>query len=210
VIGVVDNVRHRGVTRPPEPEIYRYRKRGDPVSTAPTFLVRTAGDPAALVPTLRALARQEGPSIVIDSIMTLNERVMTSLARPRLYAILIGGFAGAALVIAAVGLYGVLSYLAAQRARELAVRAALGASPSDILRLVMGRGLQVTAAGLVLGLLASLALANAIATLLYGVTTHDGLTFVAVPVLLLVIAAVACLVPALRAARMDPVRVLRS
>jgi predicted permease len=209
VIGVVDNVRHRGVTTPPEPEIYRYRKRDDPVSTAPTFLVRTAGDPAALVPTLRALARQEDPSIVIDSIMTLNDRVMTSLARPRLYAILIGGFAGAALLIAAVGLYGVLSYIAAQRARELAVRAALGARPFDILRLVMGRGLQVTAAGLAMGLLASIALANSIATLLYGVTTHDALTFVAVPLLLLVIAAVACFVPALRAARMDPVRVLR-
>jgi predicted permease len=209
VIGVVDNVRHRGVTTPPEPEIYRYRKRDDPVSTAPTFLVRTAGDPAALVPTLRALVRQEDPSIVIDSIMTLDDRVMTSLARPRLYAILIGAFAGAALLIAAVGLYGVLSYIAAQRARELAVRAALGARPFDLLRLVMGRGLQVTAAGLAMGLLASIALANSIATLLYGVTTHDAVTFVAVPLLLLVIAAVACFVPALRAARLDPVRVLR-
>lgn len=209
VIGVVDDVRHQGVTAPPEPEVYRYRKPDDPVSTAPTLLVRTAVDPVALVPTLRALARQEDPAVVIDAVMTLDDRVLTSLARPRLYAILIGGFAAAALLIAAVGLYGVLSYIAEQRSRELAVRAALGARPADILRLVMRRGLGMTAAGLGIGLLASSLLANSIASLLYGVTTYDGATFLAVPALLLVVAAVACFVPARRAARMDPVQVLR-
>jgi ABC-type antimicrobial peptide transport system permease subunit len=139
----------------------------------------------------------------------MDERVMTTLARPRLYAIVLGGFAAFALAIAGVGLFGVLSYAVAQRSRELAVRSALGARRIDIVRLILRQGLGVTAAGLGIGLLASMWLARAIAAQLYGVTTADAVTYTAVPLLLVLVAAAACAGPAHRAATVDPLRVLR-
>jgi ABC-type antimicrobial peptide transport system permease subunit len=114
-----------------------------------------------------------------------------------------------ALAIAAVGLFGVLSYSVAQRSREIAVRSALGARPSAIVRLVVVQGLAVALAGTVAGLVLSLALGRWISTFLYGVTPHDPLTFIAVPLALLTVAAVACFVPARRAATLDPLQVLR-
>jgi predicted permease len=211
IIGVVEDVRHRGVTEPLEPEIYRYRAADDRrTSTAPTFIVRTSADPAALVPTLRALARQQDASLVFDSILTMEDRVLTTLARPRLYAALLGGFAGVALVIAAVGLFGVLSYTVAQRSRELAVRMALGARQIDIVRLVLRQGLIVTAGGLLVGLTGSVLMSRSLGALLYGVTAHDAVTYVTVPVILLAMASAACLVPAHRAATLDPLKVLKT
>ncbi|HJR58041.1 MAG TPA: ABC transporter permease [Vicinamibacterales bacterium] len=211
VIGVVDDVRHRGMTEPPELEVYLYREGGvRRVSAAPTFIVRTSGDPVALAPTLRALVRQQDASVVVDSVSTMEDRVMTSLARPRLYAILLGGFAGFAVMIAAVGLLGTLSYTVAQRSRELAVRAALGARPADLIRLVITQGLGVSAVGVAVGLAAGLLMGRAIATLLYDVRPSDALTFALVPVALLLVTIVASFVPALRASRIDPLRVLRT
>ena len=210
IIGVVEDVRHRGLTEPREPEIYRYRSSDERrTSTAPVFIVRTAGDPRTLIPTLRALARQQDASLMFDSVMTMEERLLTTLARPRLYATLLGGFAAVALAIAAVGLFGVLSYTVAQRSREIAVRMALGARQADIVRLVLGQGLVVTAGGLAVGLLISVLLTRSLTTLLYGVTAHDAVTFVSVPAILIVIAAAACLVPARRAATLDPLKVLK-
>ena len=135
--------------------------------------------------------------------------MLTTLARPRLYAVLLAGFAGFALVIAGVGLFGVLSYSVSQRSRELAIRAALGARRLDIFRLVLLQGVVVTLAGLAVGLGVSSWLTRQLATQLYGVTPHDTLTFVLVPLVLLLASAVACVVPARRAARLDPLRVLR-
>jgi putative ABC transport system permease protein len=211
VIAVVDDVRHRGVTAPLEPEIYLYRRADEKrASTSPTVIVRTTGDPTALVPTLRAIARQQDPSLVFDSIMTMDDRVLTSLARPKLYATLLGGFAGVALAIAGVGLFGVLSYTVARRSREIAVRMALGARQVDIVRLVVGQGLLVTAAGLATGFAASALVTRSLRSLLFGVTAHDPITYVSVAAILIVIAAVACLAPARRAALMDPLTVLKS
>ena len=141
--------------------------------------------------------------------MTMEQRLLGSLARPRLYAIMLGGFAVCALAIAAVGLFGVLSYTVAQRSREIAVRSALGARPIDIVLLVVGQGLAITGIGLVAGVAAALILTRSISTFLYGVNVHDRVTFVAVPLLLLTVAAIACFVPARRAARLDPLRVLK-
>src|SRR5688500_1241409 len=105
IIAAVDDVRHRGVTEPVEPEIYHYRQReGDRISFAPTLIVRTADDPASLAPTLRAIVHQQDSSVVVDSVLTMEDRLLTGLARPRLYAVLLAAFAGLALVIAAVGL----------------------------------------------------------------------------------------------------------
>jgi putative ABC transport system permease protein len=208
IIGVVDDVRHAGVTEPAGPEMYFYRS-GPRVSTAPIVIVRAVGDPLALVPTLRALAREQDPALAFDVVMTLEDRVLATVARPRLYAGLIAWFAGMALLIAGVGLFGILSYAVAQRSRELAVRSALGARPAQLLGLVLRQGLAVVAAGIVLGLVAASALVQLIAAMLYGVTTRDPVTYVGVPIILLVVALVACAVPAVRAARVDPLGVLK-
>jgi putative ABC transport system permease protein len=210
VIGVVEDVRHRGMTEPLEPEVYRYRERNGTVSTAPTLLVRTAADPASLIPTLRSIARQQDSFLAFDSVMTMEERVMRSLARPRLYAVLLGSFAGLALVIAAAGLFGVLSYSVARRSREFALRTALGATQADIMRLVLRQGLLVTVTGAAAGLVGSLALTRTVSSLLYGVTGHDALTHGIVALGLIVVALAACSIPARRAARLDPLRVLKA
>jgi putative ABC transport system permease protein len=174
-----------------------------------TLLLRTTVDPAAVGPGLRSTIRSADASLVAEVVVTMEERMMRGLARPRLYAILLAGFAAFALIVAAVGLVGVLSYTVAQRSRELAVRTALGARQVDIAGLVLRQGLTVTAAGTAVGILLSLAMTRWLASLLYGVTAHDRLTYVVVPLVLALVSAGACLAPARRAARVDPLRVLR-
>jgi predicted permease len=212
IVGVVDDVRYVSSTTSSLPELYySYRQfnRRVPVPSV-TFLVRTSGDPRALTVGLRTAIREADETLVPDTIATMDDRVLTGLARPRLYMILFGGFAGLALIVVAVGLFAVLSQTVAQRAREIAVRAALGARPSDILGLIARQGLAIAAAGLIVGVAAAAVLARSMASFLYGVTPHDGVTFVVVPLLLLAVAAIACLGPVLRAMRVDPVRLLRS
>ena len=212
IVGVIDDVRQRGATDPPQPELYYcYLQREDGYGSSLAYLiVRTATEPAAFVPTLRALVRDEDETLALDSVMTMEDRVWSSLAQPRLYAVLLGGFAIFALAIAGVGLFGVLSYSVAQRTREIGVRTALGATPGAIVRLVVGQGLTMTVVGLAAGLLASVWLAGLLGTFLYGVSAHDAVTFVTVPLVLLLVALIACAVPARRAARVDPQRVLRA
>ena len=142
--------------------------------------------------------------------MTMDDRVQTSLARPRLYAVLLGGFAAFAIVIAGVGLFGVLSYAVAQRTREIGIRMALGARPGDVARMVARQGLVVTVAGLTAGLGVAFVLVRSLSTFLYGVTAHDAGSFIAAPAVIIVVSAVACLVPVRRATRIDPLRALRS
>jgi predicted permease len=211
VVGIVDDVRYVGTGRAALPELYyshRQIRGGLPVPVV-TLLLRTAGDAARLARAIRSAVREADPTLVPESILTMDERVMTTLARPRLYAIVLGGFAAFALAIAGVGLFGVLSYAVAQRTRELALRSALGARRVDLVTLILKQGLAVTAAGLGVGLLASTWLTRGIATELYGVTTADAVTYAAVPLLLALVAAVACAGPARRAATLDPLRVLR-
>lgn len=211
VIGIVEDVRYitaGGISQPELYYSYRQRKGGLPVQTV-TLMVRTAGDSGAAAGAVRAAVREADPRLVADVVMPLEQRLLTTLARPRLYAVLLGGFAAFAVVIAGVGLFGVLSYSVAQRSRELAIRAALGARRSDILVAVLRQGLAVTAAGLAVGLLASTWMVHLLSAQLYGVTPHDTVTFVAVPLLLLAFSALACIVPARRAAGVDLLRVLR-
>jgi predicted permease len=211
VIGIVEDIRYLTANDSSLPEIYySYSQlQGKLPIQAVTLLARTSGDPSALGAALRTAVREADASLVAEAVMPMADRMSGSLARPRLYAILLGGFAGFALVVAAVGLFGVVSYTVAQRSRELAVRTALGATPFDIVRLVLRQGLAVTLGGLAAGILGSLALMQSIAALLYGVTPHDRLTYLVVPALLVVVSAAACLAPARRAARLDPLRVLR-
>ena len=211
VIGVVDDVRYVTMTEVSQPELYyshRQMRGRLPVHTI-TLLARTSGDLASAAAALRSVVRQADEGLVAEAVLPLEQRLLTTLARPRLYATLLGGFAGFAVVIAFVGLVGVLSYVVSLRSRELALRAALGAGQVDLQKLILGQGLAVTIAGLCVGLLASTWFTRLVSRQLYGVAPLDGVTFVAAPLLLLVVAAVACLVPARRAALLDPVRVLR-
>jgi ABC-type antimicrobial peptide transport system permease subunit len=147
--------------------------------------------------------------VFVDSIMTMEDRLMTSLARPRLYAVLLGGFAGLALLIAGVGLFGVLAYGVAQRRREIGVRAALGATPRALVALVLRQGLLITIAGLAAGLIGAYVAAGWIGGFLFGITPRDQLSFVAVPIVLFIVATFAAFVPARRAATIDPLKAMR-
>jgi putative ABC transport system permease protein len=212
VVGVVDDMRQGDVTEPRQAEVFvSYRQHPDRLTNAPLMLLaRTAGDPLAHVGALREAVRVQDPSVALDSVMTLEERVTTSLAKPRIYAVLLGGFAVSALLVAAVGLFGVLSYAVAQRSREIGIRTALGARAGDIVRLVLRHAVVMASAGIAGGLAAAAATVRLLSGFLFGVSARDPLTFVAVPVLLLACAAIACVVPARRAAKVDPLLVLRS
>jgi len=211
VVGVVDDLRQGGVGEPDQPEVFIPFVQNGCANAVPQpfVLVRTAGDPLPYVAHLRSILRQEAPSLALDSVMTMEDRVTTSLAKPRLYAVVLAGFSVFALTIAGVGLFGVLSYSVAQRVREIGVRTALGARTADIVGLVLRQVAAIAAAGITIGLVASYAASRSLGTVLYGVGPHDVLTFVAVPLVLFVVAAVACLVPARRAAQVDPIRALR-
>jgi putative ABC transport system permease protein len=211
IIGLVDDVRQQNATDPPKPEMfmdYRQLKAGMAMSM-PSIVVRTSGDPSALTATLRAIVREQNPAVALDGVMTMAEKVRGNLARPRLYAVLLGGLAGFTLLIAGVGLFGVLSYAVSQRVREIGVRTALGATPLQVIRLVVAQGAGVTAIGTAVGLAAAYTGSRYVSSFLFGIETHDLISFALVPVVLLVVGAIACVVPARRAARVDPLRALR-
>ncbi len=159
---------------------------------------------------VRLVVRQADARLVPEVVMRVDDRIMRALARPRLYAILLGAFASLALLIAAVGLFGMLSYVVAQRSRELALRAALGARPLELLGLVLQQGMAATGIGIIAGLGVAVAMIRSIGALLYGVRPYDGLTFAVVPLAVLLVAAAACALPALQAARLGPLGALRS
>jgi len=212
VIGVLNDVRYVSTQdQASQPEMfYSYRQMDGrlPVQTV-TLLVRASGDPAAIAGQLQSVIRQTDERLVADVILPLEQRLLTTLARPRLYSVLLGSFAGFALLTATIGLFGLLSYAVSQRSRELALRAALGADRNRILGLMLRQGLAVVVAGLAAGMVASLWLTGFLSTQLYGVAPHDAFTFVAVPLLLLTVGALACMLPAWRAATVDPVQILR-
>ena len=210
IVGVVEDTARNSVGDPPQPDVYFPMTQQPLYASDIHLVVRTGGDPIGVVPTLRALAREAAPAAPLESILTMEDRVSASLARPRLYAVLLGTFAAFALAIAGVGLFGVLSYSVAQRAREIGVRSALGAQVRDIVALVLRQSMAIAAAGLAAGLTASLWLTAALRGYLFGVTPRDATSFAAVGALILGIAALATIVPARRAARVDPVQVLRA
>jgi putative ABC transport system permease protein len=212
IVGVVENVRMRSsLAEPPRPEIFVTPAQTPQGITGPPVLVlRTRGNPAAMMTELRTIVQGEESSAAIDSMMTMEDRVMGSLARPRLYAVVLAGFASFALAIAAVGLFGVLSYSVAQRSKELGVRTALGARPGQIVGMVVREGLLIAAIGLGAGLALAWGASRWLSSFLYGVSPADVWSYAGVAVLLLLIAALACVVPARRAARVDPLVVLKS
>ena len=210
VIGVVEDMQRKGLTDRIQPEIYSLLRQSVRPSSLQDLVIRTTADPVRLAEPLRALVQQRIPDGTLGSVRTMEDRVLGSLARPRLYAVLIVAFAGSALAIAGIGLVGVLSYSVAQRTRELALRLALGARPAQVLRLVLAQGLAVTVVGITTGLGAAFILARYLSSLLYGVSTHDRLSFFGAPIALAVVAVAACVGPAVRALRVSPLTALRS
>jgi putative ABC transport system permease protein len=212
VVGVVDDGRQPGADTPPLPEVFLPARQVSQnwLNTNPFLVIRADRDPTSLAPTLRALVRDQDPLLALDNMMTMEERVLVSLARPRLYAVLLGTFAAFALAVVAAGLFGVLSYTVAQRSKEIAVRSALGATPGRIIRLVLGQVAVVAGAGLGVGLVAAGLLTTFLSKLLYGVQPRDALAFVVVAAIVALTAVVASIVPARRSARVDPLSVLRS
>jgi ABC-type antimicrobial peptide transport system permease subunit len=194
-----------------QPEMFSsYRQLGASLPSGVFLIVRTTGDPSSLAPTLRALIREHAPSLVLDSVMTMEDRLMASLAKPRTYAFVLAAFALFALAISGAGLFGVLSYGVAQRTREIGVRSALGARASDLVGLVLRQAVGMTIAGLMIGVFAAAFLATSLSQVLYGISPHDITSFVVGPILVAFVALLACVAPARRAIAIDPLRALRS
>jgi putative ABC transport system permease protein len=211
IVGVVDDVKYLGSTESTHPEIYYsyLQLRGGLLQQRLTLLVRTGGNPVDFAPVLRTVVRSVDSSLLPEAVSPLKEKMIPFFAKPRFYAVLLGAFALFAAAVTAVGLFGVLSYVVAQRSREFALRMALGAKRTDVVWRVFRQGVMVTAAGIGIGLLASLALTRYIAAVLYGVMPHDPVTYLIVPLLLFILSTVACCAPALRAARLNPIQLLK-
>jgi putative ABC transport system permease protein len=207
VVGVVGDVRHRGLDVDTRPEMF-FPHLQTP-SRQMTLAVRTAGDPLALAGPLRERVRELDRDQPVGNVKTMEAWVGESVASRRFSVLLLGVFACVAAGLAALGLYGVVSYTVAQRTHEIGLRVALGASPRDVLRLVIRQGMTLTLVGTAVGLLAALALTRVMSGLLYGVGATDPATFVTVPLLLVAVALLACYLPARRATNVDPMVALR-
>jgi len=207
IIGVVGDVKRFGLGEVVQPEIYfPYSQRP---RWATFFVVRANVAPASLETALRTRLASIDSELRLSRTSTMEQLISSSLKRPRFNLVLLGIFAGSALLLAAVGIYGVMSYLVEQQTREIGIRAALGAKRSDILKLVIGRGLAMALIGVGVGVLAAFALTRFLSGLLYGVTVADPLTFAGVAILLLLVVAFACYIPARRATKVDPLVALR-
>ena len=210
IVGVVGDVRP-GLGLDPQSEMYLPYRQADVV--LPVFqlsvVLRTAGDPLTETSALRAALSQIDPNQPLVRVRTMEENMAGTVAQPRFRAWLIGIFAALALVLAAVGVYGVMSYTVTQRTIEIGVRVSMGAQPRDVFRSIVGEGLRLALVGVGVGLLASLALTRLIRSFLYDTSAYDPVTFIGVSVLLTLIAAAASFFPARRATQVDPLVALR-
>jgi putative ABC transport system permease protein len=174
-----------------------------------TLVVKTDGHPLAIAGSLREAIRAIDRNLPVSDIRTMDNVAASALAQPRFVTFLLALFAATALTLAAIGIYGTISLLVSERTQEMGIRLALGADRPTILKLVLGQGMILTAIGLLAGLAGAMILTSTLSGLVYGVGTLDPFTFIAVPVLLAVVALVACVIPARRAASVDPITTLR-
>jgi putative ABC transport system permease protein len=216
IVGVVGHVKNYGLDSPGPVQAEMYRARAQvPEKFQPilaervTLLVRTLQEPESLTAAVRRAVQEVDPNQPVYNVQTMERVVSDSIASQRLSMLLLIIFAAVAVVLAAVGIYGVMSYAVAQRTHEIGVRMALGAQGGDVLRMVVRQGMVLVLAGVGVGLLGAVALTRLMSGLLYGVSATDPLTFAGVPLLLAAIALVACLVPARRATKVDPMEALR-
>ena len=207
VVGVVGNTVVNAIGEDPQPLVYLPLSQD--YAPAAFLQVRTSGDPAAVIPTVRGQIQSLDRNLAITNVQTVKEVLDQGLWAPRMAAALLTFFGVLALTLAGIGVYGVLSYSVNQQTREIGVRMALGATPAEVLRWVVGQGFRLAAVGLLIGLVAGLALMRFLASLLFGVSTHDPATFGAVALVLAIVAFLACYVPARRATRVSPVVALR-
>jgi putative ABC transport system permease protein len=208
VVGVVGNVRHLAMELEPRPEIYYHLSSNPPFG--PVYVIRTTSDPQSVIAAVRAQVRELDRNLPIANINTMEQLVAQSVAQRRFAMLLFGIFAALALVLAGVGIYGIVSYSVTQRTQELGVRMALGAQSGDVLRLVLGQGMKLALLGVSIGLALALGLTRLLQTLLFGVRATDPLTFALIALLLLLVALLACYLPARRATLVDPLVALRS
>jgi putative ABC transport system permease protein len=216
IVGITQTAVRREWSAPPEEEYYlpylqnpAYIASSSPHYEYMSFVVRTSGDAASQAPAIENAIRAENKTVTLSEVQTMDDVVAEANAQPRFYLYLLAAFAAVALVLAAVGIYGVMSHSVSRRTHEMAVRMALGAQRSEVLRLVVGESMLLAVIGGVLGLIGALALTPTMKTLLYGVRAGDPATFVAVAFVLGVVALLASYVPARRATKVDPIVALR-
>jgi putative ABC transport system permease protein len=208
VIGVVGDMRRQGLEIEPIPQVFEALRQSPP--RLGTLLVRTvADDPLTILPAVRAAVRRVDADVPVYAVTTLDARLERSLAQRRFQTALLVAFASLALVLAAIGVFGVVHYMVATRTQEIGIRAAVGARRADILGLIVWEGAKLTAAGAAFGLAGALLVGRAGSGLLFGVTAADPLTFAGVTLLLVAVAAAACVLPAWRASRIAPLSALQ-
>jgi putative ABC transport system permease protein len=208
VIGIIGDVRHSALEDDPAPELYTWYLQNPPSN--PFLVVRAGGDPASIASAVRAAVQDTDKTIAAYDVRPMAQVRARSMAERRFVLLLVGAFGALALVMAAVGVYGVMALVVTERTAEIGIRLALGATPSRLLLAVIREGLVLTAAGIAAGFAAAVAIVPVMSRQLFGVTAFDLPTLAAVPVVLLAVAALACLVPARRAMRVDPVNALRA
>jgi predicted permease len=212
IIGVVGNAKSRTLGENTRPILYRSLYQSiavDPSMMGYTLVIHTRGNPSALAPALRRVVYQFDPTMAIYNVETMDEHVRAAYVLPRVAAMLFGIFGAIGLMLATVGLYGVMSFAVTRRTREIGIRMAMGARPAAILRLVLCRGMALTFTALALGWPAAWMLAKIASSFLYGISPHDALTFTVVPIILVLVALVAAWIPARRAASINPTQALR-
>ena len=207
IVGVVSDIRFQSLDTPGEPEIYR--PLAQTFMFPMGFVVRTDGPPAQLVAAVRQAAYDVDPAIPVGDLQPLSSLVAGTLGRPRLLALLLSVFAGIGLMLGVIGVYGVVAYRVRQQEREFGIRLALGARPDRVLTTVLAQGAGYAAAGLAMGLPAAFALARLIDSVMFGITSHDAVTFAALPAAVVVATIAATWLPARRASRLDPVTTMR-
>ena len=207
IVGVVGDVRNQGLSIPARPAFY------EPITQVPfpqmSVVVKTTGDPHSLIPTITREVTQFDKDLPVFSVKTMDEYLASSVAAPRFNTTLLSIFAGVALVLTIIGLYGVMSYSVAQRTNEIGIRLALGAQTGNVVSLVVAQGLRLVLLGLAIGLAGAFAASRIVKSLLFGVTTKDPLTFVLAAGLLGAVGLLACYLPARRATKVDPIEALR-
>jgi ABC-type lipoprotein release transport system permease subunit len=208
VVGVVADMRRQGLEREPVPQIFESLVQNPPQSA--DLVIRTSSDnPLAMAGALRAAVRRVEKNAPIYGVAPLEEQLGSYLAQRRFQTSLLTGFSLVALLMAVVGIYGLIQYSIATRTQEIGLRMAIGAQPGDIFRMMIGEGLRLSLTGLAVGLMGAWWLGSVVSTLLFGVTASDPLTFTAVSLLLTAVATAACYFPARRAMRVDPIVALR-